>query len=619
MAAVAAAAAPVIVLDNSAASIQGGLRCEGGGYAGGFHHNGAITTASEFAAWDFNVNKSGCYLIEEHHPSASCTGQALEDRVPVRISYCKGQTGWVGVNQSEGGGRWNRVGLLPFSVDWPGRIAISGAGLPHSACPGGGCLWVADAFRLTYVAQTCHEAEAQTMSPTPREQVEAELSSTAAPAAAPALAPPSSDASFVVQATLDEPDMEGKKATFKFRVPLDGCYVMEEYHPRMPGVLAPIKVGYCKGLSASGLIDLGAGRHLRWNYLASLPFFDDRDGHVALPRALMDRIRRRGGRPRHHQFRLTRVGSTCRAPESQVYRVLLDVQANLSRAPGGLADLSSRLELTLARAAGVEPSRLSLLVTSAAHGKVGVTLMPPATSRMPTGSFGTPVASPEAALALVGAAKNGTLDREVCGLAGAPSGDCGVTVVAAGPAMPQVTRRKGRAPPKVRRGGGKKEGGMPFHVLVGIIAGGLAAAAVLLAAGGHLCLRARSRRSAKLGQKDVENPPELEKESAAQKAPPASTESAGGEHGEKQPADTELAEVETEEGDGVLAADADAEGDPANNALADDEAEDGAEEQEACDCPSEIAVGDEEAPAQPAALTDEARRAEKLSFALRRV
>jgi len=513
---------PTIVLDDSSASLQGGMQCTSSGYQGSFHHsNGSLGNVQDFAVWDFNVSRSGCYLVEEYHPVSSCSGHAM-GHVPLRVDYCKGQTAWTSIDQSLNGGRWNRLGHLPFYVDWPGRVLLSRANLPDYVCPQGQCFWVGDAFRLTYLAATCHEAEAQAEHPTAREQAEAELDGQEVEQTRNVV-------SFVVQAVLREPEMLAEKSTFSFRPPLDGCYMVEEHHPHVPGAVSePLEINFCRGMVADSAIDHTDDRHLKWNYVASLPFFDDSDGSVTLPRPLLERAQEHRG---DHEFRLTHLGPTCNSPHAQVHRLSLRITADFGLIRSRIDAFRSDLQSVLARAAGVELPRLRVSHLSEGSIVAEVTILPEASSRVPDSVFGSSTTPSAAARALEDAAVDSSFAQEVCALAGAAAG-CAVSVASSGRVQPLAVRR-----PVEPEGAAEEaeDGGLPAAI-VGIIVGCSVVAALLLLGGGFMLIRMRGGRGAKPVQKKVEDPFEVEDpvkptQDAATKAQPgespAQTEDAG--------------------------------------------------------------------------------------------
>jgi len=514
---------PTIVLDDSSASLQGGMQCTSSGYQGSFHHsNGSLGNVQDFAVWDFNVSRSGCYLVEEYHPVSSCSGHAM-GHVPLRVDYCKGQTAWTSIDQSLNGGRWNRLGHLPFYVDWPGRVLLSRANLPDYVCPQGQCFWVGDAFRLTYLAATCHEAEAQAEHPTAREQAEAELDGQEVEQTRNVV-------SFVVQAVLREPEMLAEKSTFSFRPPLDGCYMVEEHHPHVPGAVSePLKINFCRGLVADGTIDHTDGRHLQWNYVASLPFFDDSDGSVTLPRALLERAQEHRG---DHEFRLTHVGPTCNTPHAHIHKLSLRITADFDLIRSRIDAFRTDLESVLARVAGIELPRLHVSHLSEGSIVAEVMVLPEASSRVPNSVFGASASPSDAARALEDAAgSNSAFAQEVCALAGAAAG-CAVSVLSSSRAQPLAVPRPS-GPELAPAPAPAKDNDLACYV--GIIAG-CSVAVVLLVLGGWFFMWRRSRK-AKPVQKKVEDPLEVENPTKpAQVAPPeaqSTKEPAAG--GEMQP------------------------------------------------------------------------------------
>jgi len=445
------AGVPTIVLDNSVAELEGGMMCTGSGYDGSFHHNnGEMGSTQDFAVWNFNITQDGCYQIEEYHPASSCSGHALQ-HVPVRVDYCKGQMAWAHIDQASNGGRWNILGRLPFNVGWPSRILLTRRGLPNYVCPDGKCFWVGDAFRLTWLANTCHEADKQGERPTPREQVDAELDGDKGMASTGRSA---NKLAFVMQATLSEPHMiSSTDATFSFRAPVDGCYIVEERHPYSPGHPdTEMAITFCRGFVARGSINHTDGRHEHWNYMASLPFYDDHDGSITLPRDVLQRAQEHRG---DHQFRLTHVGARCNSPEAQVHKVVLRIHADFSLVQDRLKWFITAIQAKLASGAGIEAERI--IISSIWPGSIVVEamVMPAASARVPSADFGTPPTALSAAQALVGKAADVAFARQVCGLAGDTSASCGISIEANHRAPPRAKRSHGK---HKKRHGKKDEG-----------------------------------------------------------------------------------------------------------------------------------------------------------------
>mmetsp|Transcript_42171 Transcript_42171/g.127705 ORF Transcript_42171/g.127705 Transcript_42171/m.127705 type:complete len:523 (+) Transcript_42171:83-1651(+) len=505
---VGASGAPVIVLDDAdaAARLQGAVRCEAAGHAGAFHHNnGSSGNSTAFATYDFNVSKSGCYLLEEYHPTPEACGGLALHHVPLIVDYCKGLTAWTLVRQDARGNAWNALGRLPFFVGWPGRLTLSRQGLPERVCPDGRCFWAADAFRLTWLAETCHEAERQASAgPTAREQAEAELEGQAVEEPQAAAQP----VSFVVQAVLNEPQLIAQRSTFSFLPPLDGCYVVEERHPHVPQASKePLEIAFCRGRVARGQIDHTDGRHQQWNYVASLPFDEDENGSITLPRGLLEQAE---DHPGIHEFRLTHVGPRCSARAAQVHTAELRITANFSLVEARLTAFKAELAELLADASGVDTQRLS--VSRLAPGSIlaEVSVLPAAVA--PLGG-----AAPSAAEAVANlkAALPG-LRPQVCSAAGASGPGCDLTVLRDGPAQPMAVYTRQNAQPADWSPHGT-EGGLEPGIIAAIAAA--AGCTLLLVAVAGCCIyKARCASQRAPAGKQIEDPtnPEEAPEAAKQ-------------------------------------------------------------------------------------------------------
>jgi hypothetical protein len=311
--------------------------CAEAGHAGGFHHNNGVHNEDSFATWNFSVATDGCYWVEEFHPDTSKCDFHLAPRVPLVIHFCKGlQTAGV-IDQQQHAGQWNKLVKLPFYVNWTAAIVMSARGMPFNASG----VWAADAFRLTWDSESCHEQDAeQDEAVAPTEEA---VSVAATQERMPFLQAQVDDSSSKVLATAELipqcPATAGKtfhhdamqkerraEATFHFDPPHDGCYLIEEMHPDLGGECkasnsTKVHVNYCKGLKAVGTVDqsVKAGQ---WTYLAALPFYAGHSGNVTLSNegtepgtlTVFDKVRftwsgkscsKVQAHPRHAEIRLT--------------------------------------------------------------------------------------------------------------------------------------------------------------------------------------------------------------------------------------------------------------------------------------------------------------------------
>jgi hypothetical protein len=166
-AAVVAVSSLEIMLDDAGEHIRPGATwtkakgsCALAGHAGGFHHNNGIHSQESFATWNFSIAQDGCYWVEEFHPDTSACDFTLSTRVPVQINYCRGMHTAGLVDQSKMAGQWNKLIKLPFYTTHTAAIHISAAGLNFQAdttISSQMNVWAADAFRLTWDAENCHD------------------------------------------------------------------------------------------------------------------------------------------------------------------------------------------------------------------------------------------------------------------------------------------------------------------------------------------------------------------------------------------------------------------------------------------------------------------------------
>eukprot|EP00933_Yihiella_yeosuensis_P037873 TRINITY_DN31873_c0_g1_i1.p1 TRINITY_DN31873_c0_g1~~TRINITY_DN31873_c0_g1_i1.p1 ORF type:complete len:469 (-),score=126.62 TRINITY_DN31873_c0_g1_i1:217-1623(-) len=140
-------------------------KCVKNAYKDTFRHDESRNKGSAHVTWKFTVPKNGCYKVEEHHPTFHTYGWKCSKRkekagqAQLDIGWCAGKTTRVTINQAENGGKWNVVGHWPYYVNYEGSLKLSNP--PTKDCDMGQCMFVADAFRLTYVGSQCTAANTQ--------------------------------------------------------------------------------------------------------------------------------------------------------------------------------------------------------------------------------------------------------------------------------------------------------------------------------------------------------------------------------------------------------------------------------------------------------------------------
>lgn len=333
-AAVALASGLELVLDDAAihedvAWNKAEGKCAQAGYGGGFHHNnGTVDRNKHFADWNFRVEKDGCYWVEAYHPAATECDFRLHNHVPVTINFCLGLSTSGLVDQSVRGGQWNKLIRLPFYKNHSASIIISSENLCDRLQRMAHGVWAADAFRLTWSAEDCHdknvkpdnavapstEAEAKepTVEPVPPAKEEITSGVVTEPKAeeekeelqmplTQALMDDSVDAE--IRAATNEPLSQcpataGRtfhhdglqkglraEATFHFDPPRDGCYLIEEMHPQLEQCKAStatkVHVKYGTGVEETGSVDQSANGG-QWTFLAARPFYAGYRGKVTL-------------------------------------------------------------------------------------------------------------------------------------------------------------------------------------------------------------------------------------------------------------------------------------------------------------------------------------------------
>jgi hypothetical protein len=521
VAVLASASCTPIVIDDSTPGASwgssGATECSAAGYDGTFRYSTGIAQA--FFEHEITVSKSGCYLIEEYHPAiatdgtaGSCSGLAPQKHVPLRVDYCRGQTAKTSVDQTINGDRWNEIGLLPFYVGWEGSIALG------ENCPDDSCFWLLDAFRLTWLADSCSEvpanrtaaaaeqqsAEMPSAAPHTEEEVNELTNGMAAELANVINVTNSTKPSMAVQALAFEPKFQADLSVFSFSPPLDGCYLVEEQHPYVSGaVQEPLAVNYCKGQRAEGQLDHTDGRHSQWNYVASLPFFDNYDGSAELPRALVE-----SAQSSHYNFRFTRVGPSCSAGEAQVYRVQLRIGSESARRLStemANADAKAELAQLLAPAAQVAPARLSITHLTLESPVVAEITILPATIPDGENLHGTSPSASTAFEHLSSALADGALGPQLCTAMGVASTGCDGKLLNLFLAPSQVQRVASSTATQAKEASFMDKNKCLFIGLVST--GGALALAIAVGA----CVWARRRRTSKQG-KSVD--PEANEEAA---------------------------------------------------------------------------------------------------------
>lgn len=311
-------------------------------HGGMFHHDWARDKGRVNAEYKFDPPRDGCYVIEEYHPGQNqLCSRYLPKNARVDVDYCKGKSTYTYVDQSQGGGKWNIVGALPFFVGWEGRIKVANNGTA-TTCPfGKGCFWIADAFKVTWVSNLSYgcrvpdamiEAAARqsepttvepttsttTVEPTILTESKALVSSSAEAAQKMTLNP--AQALAALQTVVDDIGLNfskswrqsdadlkctshgwkqsflyldpsqstdaGDAVEFPFDPPEDGCYVVEEFHPENQCSLpfsreVAFSIHYCKGLKKHGSLDQTRNGN-QWNAVGLYPFYKGHRGKVLI-------------------------------------------------------------------------------------------------------------------------------------------------------------------------------------------------------------------------------------------------------------------------------------------------------------------------------------------------
>eukprot|EP00746_Dinoflagellata_sp_MGD_P166765 gnl/MRDRNA2_/MRDRNA2_96886_c0_seq1.p1 gnl/MRDRNA2_/MRDRNA2_96886_c0~~gnl/MRDRNA2_/MRDRNA2_96886_c0_seq1.p1 ORF type:complete len:780 (-),score=170.16 gnl/MRDRNA2_/MRDRNA2_96886_c0_seq1:616-2955(-) len=442
---------PPLVLDDSAAQIRtgkawksGAAVCAKAGHDGGFHITDGVHDAEASASWNFSVSKDGCYWVEEYHPDTSACDLKLSSQVPVQIDFCKGLHTDLVIDQSQGGGQWNKLVRLPFYASRPAAVQISAKGL--NIAPNG--VWAADAFRLTWDAESCRTEETgQDEGFVPLAEPEAEqLKDQNQVVFLPARV---DDTEAKIHALTSQtlwqcPATAGKTfhhdglqkdevsaATYYFYPPRDGCYLIEEMHPPLEQCKASantyVHVRYCKGLQASGTVNQTANPG-QWTFLAALPFYAGRVGSVMLSNWHTDP----DTLTLFDQVRFTWSGKSCSHTVAHPRKAELRMTVDFKNVANRLVQFGSALTAKLVALAGVPEEALRL--TDLRSGSIiAEFLVLPSVAADPLAP-GLSIA--ETMLKLQEVVVNNAAD--LCALSGASVSECAVEFKELGVARPSV-------------------------------------------------------------------------------------------------------------------------------------------------------------------------------------
>jgi len=405
-----------IVLDDAGEHIRPGTawteaegNCALAGHGGGFHHNNGVHNKEAFATWNFSIAQDGCYWVEEFHPVTSSCDFTLSTRVPTHIHFCKGMHTAGFIDQSVKAGQWNKLVKLPFYTTHTAAIHLSAMGMNFEASG----VWAADAFRLTWHAETCHDesaesdeavapvheeqanaepvvppAEAKVEPVVPAEEAKAEPVVLAEEATQKPVAVEEEPSLPLLQAQVDDADTKvlgstlepvsqcpvtaGRtfhhdalqkdrraQATFHFDPPHDGCYIVEEMHPELDQCKASantkVHINYCKGLKALGTVDQTANAG-QWTYLAALPFYAGYPGNVTLS----NEGTQPGTLAVFDQVRFTWSGKSCSKVESHPRQAEVRIPIDFKTIDNRQAEFGSALKSKLAKWADISEKALRL-------------------------------------------------------------------------------------------------------------------------------------------------------------------------------------------------------------------------------------------------------------------
>merc|ERR1719487_2073713 len=158
---------------------------------------------------------------------------------------------------------------------------------------------------------------------------------------------------------------------------MDGCYIVDEKHKSMKdGTEAEMSLTYGQGMWATGVLDHSENSQDQWNYLASLPFFEDRNSSIALPLRVLDRHN-------HNEavqlIRFTRTGGyDCSG--GAVQQAQLKIEGDFVRIADQQVLFKKQLGALLAELLHMDPGRVSVQKLRAGSIIADVLVYPPATA-----------------------------------------------------------------------------------------------------------------------------------------------------------------------------------------------------------------------------------------------
>merc|ERR1719162_1637849 len=125
-----------------------------------FHHDWGKHKGHANFGFKFEAPRSGCYMVEEHHPGSSWTcAQYLPRSTSLVIQHDdKRLPQSYFINQAENGGQWNEIGSIMLSPSAGTKFSMRNA--PGEECAASTCFWVADAIRLTWTGEKCSSTNA---------------------------------------------------------------------------------------------------------------------------------------------------------------------------------------------------------------------------------------------------------------------------------------------------------------------------------------------------------------------------------------------------------------------------------------------------------------------------
>jgi hypothetical protein len=274
------------------------MPCNKDAHGDSFHHANQFvgSTPTAAALFVFHPPTDGCYTIEEWHPGSNenCNRYLL-DSVRLEVTYGQDKRAYKYIEQPLNNGQWNMLGALPFKKAFTGYFMLKGS-LAASCREGTNCFWAADAFKLTKISDptaTCTLPE-QFLTFEQMLQVDSEHPQVIVDDSEvqtkdnwdtyrsiriggnPGVCGHQGWGNSFKYLTPQKSLNVAEPLKFVFKVPKDGCYLVEEFHPasvcsQKLTSSAQLSIKFGRNRTAMAAEDQTRGAN-QWNSVALLPF-----------------------------------------------------------------------------------------------------------------------------------------------------------------------------------------------------------------------------------------------------------------------------------------------------------------------------------------------------------